>query len=412
MVAQEKAERAGGQAAPYVIERAAIENRDLLVQWGDGHRSRYHPFWLRHQCRCPDCGSPVNAIRNIYLEQIPEDITPRLEAWARDRVQLCWTNDGHGSRYEAVWLRDNCPSEAERAKRRHRPKLWDGRMGANPPTTDFEAADADPKARLAMLEAVNDYGFCKVENLPGEFEESHRLIRLVGDQRQTHYGSYTLSKKASADNVGDITSALRPHFDETYRLSGIGITVFEVFNPAASGGASTLVDGFEAVRRFRAAWPEDFERLCRTPVATQRYDAATSTEREPKWFMANLPLIRLDSEGEVVGLRLNERQIGPLDLPAEEVGPCYRALKRIFEILYDPDLQLTFPLRAGEGLLFNNQRVLHGRTAFRAGEAEDAPRSVLTSSVDLEEFYSTLRLLKWQVEGTTRLMIYPQGMVG
>ncbi|MFA9420576.1 MAG: hypothetical protein ACERLB_10535 [Gammaproteobacteria bacterium] len=67
-------------------------------------------------------------------------------------------------------------------------------------------------------------------------DQAQRLIFLVGTQRQTHYGSYELSKKSTMDNVGDVTSALDPHTDETYRLSAIGITVFQVRHPSANGG--------------------------------------------------------------------------------------------------------------------------------------------------------------------------------
>ena len=60
----------------------------------------------------------------------------------------------------------------------------------------------------------------------------------------------TLTEKDSINNVGDIRQALQPHCDETYRTSTIGITIFQVFEPSTEGGHSTLVDGFEAARRF------------------------------------------------------------------------------------------------------------------------------------------------------------------
>ena len=102
-----------------------------------------------------------------------------------------------------------------------------------------------------MLEAVCDYGFCKVEGAPGLAQESVRLVQLVGTKRITHYGDFelsnkkmsdtsdditTLTEKDSINNVGDITQALQPHCDETYRTSTIGITIFQVFAPSAEGG--------------------------------------------------------------------------------------------------------------------------------------------------------------------------------
>lgn len=391
----------------YAISNVEIVDRELAVEWADGHRSRFHPIWLRHQCHCTSCGTPMNAVRGIRLHHIPEDIFPVSLERTDDGISLTWSQNDHQSTYAARWLRDHCYSDQERAMRKHRPVLWDGSIAEDPPFADFSQVEANPQTRLAMLEAVRDYGFCKVGNVPTEPRQSHRLIEAVGPQRQTHYGTYTLSKKPSVDNVGDVTSALDPHIDETYRLSTIGITVFQVLRPSSNGGDSTLVDGFEAVRRLREARPDYVDLLSRVPITAQRFDAAQNSGGNPRWYSARVPVIKLDHDGDVSGVRLNERQIAPLDVSPVLVEPVYCALGRIFDILYDPNLRVTFPLKAGEGLLFNNQRVLHGRTEF---SPEEPARSVLTSSVDLEEFHSSLRILQKELGYDGPPLGLPQGM--
>ena len=391
----------------FSIERAELSNGGLAITWADGHESRFHAIWLRHQCACASCGTPMNAVRGIRLHHIPEDISIETLNVSRAGIGLTWAGDGHPSDYQARWLREHCYSTTERASRKHRPTLWDHSIEAAPPIASLVHAEANPTDRLAMLEAVRDYGFCKITDAPVEGSEAHRLIEIVGPQRQTHYGTYTLSKKTSVDNVGDITDALDPHIDETYRLSTIGITVFQVLHPSSNGGASTLVDGFEAARRLRDQWPDDFDLLARVPITAHRVDESHNSGGRTRWYMSRRPVLKLDSDGDVSGVRLNERQIAPLDIEADLVEPCYRALRRIFDILYDPELRITFPLQAGEGLLFDNQRVLHGRTSFTP---EKPARSVLTSSVDLEEFHSSLRLLQRDLGVETSPNLLCQGM--
>jgi alpha-ketoglutarate-dependent taurine dioxygenase len=354
------------------------------------------------------CGTALNAVRGLRLRDIADDIAPILTGWDEDGVQLTWTTEDHPSSYRARWLRDHCYSPTEIARRKHRPTLWDASIADRVATADFEQVRNDPAARLEMLQTICDFGFCKIVNAPREAEQALALIETVGRRRDSHYGTYTLTGKESVDNVGDVTFELPPHCDETYRLSTIGITVFQVLRPSRSGGHSTLVDGFEAVRRLRARAPEDFERLTRTPICAERFDKAVNSDGVPRWFVARMPPIRLDRDGQVCGVRMNERQIAPLEVPEGEIAPMYRALKRLYAQLYDPALRLTFPLQAGEGLIFNNQRVLHGRTAY---EAENPPRAVLTSSVDLEEFHSSLRMLRSQLFDDPMPMAYGQGMV-
>ena len=392
----------------YQIKHARVVDSGLQVNWGDGHQSHFHPVWLRHQCECEHCGTAMNAVRALRLHHIPEDISITRLEFDHHQVKIVWSKEDHQSEYKARWLRDHCYSDSERHSRKHRPKLWDASITQNPPVFNFVEAEADSTTRLAMLESVCDYGFCKVENLPASLDEKQRLIKLVGSQRQTHFGTYQLSKKSAINNVGDITHELPPHCDETYRTSTIGITVFQVIRPSNEGGHSTLVDGFEAVRRLYEQFPEDYQLLTRTPIFTQRYDPDHAEGELPRWYQCRLPMIQLDADDEVSGIRINERQIAPLDLPGSQIAACYRAIRRLTDIVYDPKLLIRFGLKVGEGLLFNNQRVLHGRTAFRA---EQPGRSVLTASVDLEEFYSNLRVLKLQHKPDQPPQTFAQGLV-
>ncbi|WP_319005213.1 hypothetical protein [Leisingera sp. McT4-56] len=66
-------------------------------------------------------------------------------------------------------------------------------------------------------------------------------------------------------------------------------------------------------------------------------------------------------------------------------------------------------LKAGEGLLFDNQRLLHGRTGFAP---ETPPRTVLTSSVDLDDFHSSMRLLQRDLDPDAMHLVLQQGMAG
>ncbi|MCP5083467.1 MAG: DUF971 domain-containing protein [Alphaproteobacteria bacterium] len=396
------------EEARYTIKAAHTDDTQLVIDWADGHQSSFHPMWLRHQCECRACGTPLDAVRGLRLHHIPADISPARVSPSPSSVIVTWNGDGHRSEFQARWLRDHCYSKTERTRRKHAPILWDASIAGQEPVADYDVACSSESARLAMLEALRDHGFCRIVNVPADEAHSKQLIELVGPQRQTHFGTYKLANKKAVDNVGDNSDPLDPHQDETYRLSSVGITVFQVLNPSSNGGDSTLVDGFEAARRLRDAAPEDFDLLSKLPITGQRVDLGRNTDGKKRYLVAKMPILKLDYDGDVAGLRLNERQIGPLDLPGEMIGPCYDALRRMFEIVYDPELRLTFPLRAGEGLLFDNHRVLHGRTGF---VPEQPPRSVLTSSVDLEEFHSTLRTLEMAAGRQGPLMQYAQGVV-
>ena len=54
----------------------------------------------------------------------------------------------------------------------------------------------------------------------------------------------------------------------------------------------------------------------------------------------------------------------PLDLAPELVEPYYAAYRRFARILGRPELTLTLRLAAGDLIVMENGRALHGRTGF------------------------------------------------
>ncbi|MFT5111981.1 MAG: gamma-butyrobetaine dioxygenase [Parasphingorhabdus sp.] len=208
----------------YRIKVATVLDRQLNIEWADGHVSQFHWIWLRHHCECKGCGTSLDGVRSIRIHHIAENVAPTELAYSGIEVNIVWIDDKHHSTYSARWLRNHCYSDAERATRKHRPMLWDGSIAQTLPGANFEEARANPEARLALLNSVCDYGFCKITHAPTYSSQSNQLIELVGPQRQTHFGTYNLARKKAVDNVGDTTDALDPHMDETYRMSHVGIS--------------------------------------------------------------------------------------------------------------------------------------------------------------------------------------------
>lgn len=84
-------------------------------------------------------------------------------------------------------------------------------------------------------------------------------------------------------------------------------------------------------------------------------------------------------------------------LPLLEEGELrrfHRLRQRLGALLTDPGFELSFPLRAGELLLFDNNRIVHGRTAFDANEGR---RHLQGCYIDIDEPRSRYRTLSRRV---------------
>lgn len=60
------------------------------------------------------------------------------------------------------------------------------------------------------------------------------------------------------------------------------------------------------------------------------------------------------------------------------------------KVVYDDKQQLKITTKPGGVLIFNNQRVMHSRTAFDATAAE---RHMRSCHIELDEFYNSLGVL-------------------
>jgi gamma-butyrobetaine dioxygenase len=221
------------------------------------------------------------------------------------------------------------------------------------------AADAflrDEHACRKLLAAVARQGACLLKGYAGGLGGLEAIVARFGHIRQTNYGRlFDVRVEEGAANLAFTDLGLAPHTDNPYREPPPGIQLLHCLTAATTGGQTLLVDGFAAALRLRAANPAAFEALATTPVRFAWADADVALE-------AWVPVIERDARGDLVGLRVNDRaQTG-------DDNPAWRDAYRAFTaLLNDPSAHCQFTLEPGDVLIFDNRRMLHGRTAYAGG---------------------------------------------
>lgn len=390
------------------IEKLEVIPEGLRVTWDDAHVSLFHNIWLRHNCHCDDCGSSETGIRRLKITDIPEDLELTKATLENQIVSLFWMPEDHVTRYTAKWLRRYCYTTDSRAQRRHKPTIWQSSADFQLPEFDYLEAVDNPSVHLSILEAVLEFGACRLRNIPKTAEETERVTSLLGLDKGSRLRVYDLTLRPDVYDIGDTNRQLEPHTDEGYRAYTGGISLLQtIIADSETGGETILQDGLQAAKYMRENWPEDYRLLTTIPITHHRVDpAAKSGAGEGRWFITRSPVFNLNEDGEVVGVRIHDRALAPLDVEPEFVEPMYQALRRLYDYIYDSKNFITFLLESGDGLVYNNQRMIHGRTGFKDKIRERYMRS---STVDIDEFHSKLRALQQAVgRGDTSLRL-PQG---
>ncbi|WP_287287707.1 TauD/TfdA family dioxygenase, partial [Okeania sp. SIO2B9] len=80
-------------------------------------------------------------------------------------------------------------------------------------------------------------------------------------------------------------------------------------------------------------------------------------------FCNTATILECDRYGNLTTVRFSKRNCRP-HLPFEQLEYFYQAYHAFFRYLKKPDYQYQFQLKSHNCLLFQNFRILHGRTAF------------------------------------------------
>jgi len=335
----------------------------LHIEWLDGTSSDYASLWLRDNLR--EDRDPHSGQRLVDIADLPADPKIRSVAANDGAITVEWETEARPASFDLQWLLAHASNRPSR-RPEWGPKHWleGARLNA---ARDFAWATfaemgSNPSLRADWLMRLVQDGLAFLRDVPsteaGILEASSR----VGRVSETNYGLvYDVRSVPQPENLAYSDLGLGLHTDNPYREPVPGFQVLHALIAFPDGGESLFADGFAVAEHMRAAFPDDFVVLTQTPVPFlyRSKDAELYAER---------PLIQLSCSGEVSAVHYNNRSIAPLRLAARDVGPFYSAYRRLAGLLRDARFRLQLHLGNAEIVAFDNQRILHGRTAFSSAK--------------------------------------------
>lgn len=338
--------------------RIASDDDALTVEWADGERQSFAAEWLLDNA--PEHRDAHSGQRLIDVTDLPAHPRIRSATLEEGVVRLEWDGPTPPTRLRIDWLQQFRCSLAPPAAATPRRWLEGAALHARTDFAilDFDELRSDPERRRDWLARLLAQGLALIEHVPqdGLLE----AMRCVGRVQETNYGVvFEVRSVPQPENLAYSDLGLGLHTDNPYREPVPGFQALHAIVVSPDGGESLFADGFALAERLREQDPESFSTLTRTPVPFhyRSADAELAAER---------PLIRLDARGKVEAVHYNNRSIAPLRLELPEMRRFYAAYRRWADYLKDPRVMLRYHLRAGEIVVFDNLRLLHGRTAFTA----------------------------------------------
>lgn len=387
-------------------QRAGIANdKQVYLEWNARKTSVFHHFWLRDHCHCPQCYHQETRQRLVDTFGIPRDIEPTAVDSTEQGLEITWP-DGHRSSYAWDWLHTHSYSPILRTSeplQGKRPVLWDNATFADEngmpvKAVDHEAVMTTDDGLKQWLSDLETYGIGFVENVPRTMEATEALARRICFLRETHYssGMWSVVADMSHADTAYTNLSLGAHTDNTYFTEPCGLQMFHKTEFEGEGGDSLFVDGFSVAAQLKSASPEAYRVLSNTPVPTHSAgDNGILIVPTPRAF----PILNHGPDGQLFQVRYNNNDRSAMDhLSSTQLEAFYDALFLWNKILKDKKNERWDPLKPGRVVLFDNWRVLHGRSAFTGH------RKLCGTYLPWDDYKSRARSVRMTPEDKDRLL--------
>ncbi|KAJ5575430.1 Trimethyllysine dioxygenase [Penicillium hetheringtonii] len=360
---------------------------------------KFGAFFLRENCQCPKCVHPDTKQRIVELDSISPDIAPsKIKSGGHmESVKIIW-NDGHESSYPWTWIKQHHAQTSA-------PKYQMGPMSishseprpfrqfdptsTNYPMAEFNKVMLEDDSVRDWLEKIQKYGFCFIEGVPLNPESTKALIERIAFVRHTHYGGFwDFTADLTFKDTAYTNESLGVHTDNTYFTDPARLQLFHLLSHTeGTGGESLLVDGLAAARVLLKTHPNHYQTL--TQVRHPWHASGNEDVCIQPSYMTPVFSVHPD-KGKLYQIRWNNYDRAPkTDWTLGQQNKWYAAARAYDSILNERKRLIQTQLKPGTALIFDNWRMLHGRTEFTG------KRRMCGGYVNGDDYISRLRLLKF-----------------
>ena len=385
-----------------------IDKQEITLQFSNDPSNvcQFPYLWLRDQCLCSECTHLHTKQRQVDTFDIPKDISVSSVEPSDRGLLVQWSDNSHQSLYPWHWLQQNSPISNQIRINRQWKHVKPSSNHNSYPTTSYHAITASTTGLAQWLSQIRTYGFSFVSDVPPTPEATESLLNRIAFIRPTHYGGFwDFTSQPKPTDTAYTNLGLPNHTDSTYFTDPCGLQMFHVLQPATGGGGeSTLVDGFAAAEYLYYSDSSAYHALASSPIISHASGNAT---------VGSIDNTAVSSQGYPVFIH-DPSAVSPLERPSPEsltqirwnnddrhsstkwpsrtaMDTWYDAARKWNEILTLPEFEIEIQLQPGMPVIFDNQRVLHGRRAF------EGERRVCGGYIGMDDFLARLRSV---TEGT------------
>jgi gamma-butyrobetaine dioxygenase len=371
-----------------LISKLEKNSNYLKVIWDDGEESKFNYLWLRDNC--PTAHDKDSRHRMFNILNVSTNIKPKNYSVGKNgSLEIKWSEGDHKSSYDPLWLRENCYTLKNKAKYESPYKLWDNSLQNNLKSIEIDCDEIinSEEGLIKWLELLHYTGIAIVKNAPVEKNSAFKVLNRISHTRETFFKTpFEVINIPKPNNSAYTAHALRNHMDLPWFENPPGYQFLHCLVNSAKGGDSSAVDAFAVAEYLKKNEKETFDVLVNTPLKFRDKDYTQEAVRSVYGSA-----ISLTKDGDYNDIRYSIATLDALDCHPDIMDSVYKAHHRFGNLLHDAKFQINFRLEPGDIFSFNNRRLLHGRTEF---DPNSGHRHLQGYYMDRDEIIGRLNYLK------------------
>ncbi len=360
-------------------------DRGIIVNWDSGESNEYPYIWLRDNDTAelhPSTLERIFDLTTVAIDIVPDDVRS-----TDTELIIRWPDRTDDSSYMNAWLYRHRPGVCRPDPAKIAQKLWNRQNLQSIPRFSAEKCIGSRSILSRALLSAKETGLIIFDGLGDNPISGESFADLIGFKRQTNFGvMFEVESKRDPNNLAYTAAALPLHIDLTNQEHVPGYQFLHCVNNSAVGGDSVFADGYQICADLQQQQPAMFERLKEIDIPCRFHDRECDIRQRR-------PVISQDKNGEFTQLVFNAHLADVPDMPSTQLFAFYEAYQALMALARQEQYSVRYQLQPGEMVMFDNRRVMHGRSEFDPATGDRLLRGYY---IDRGEVDSRIRVLRRQ----------------
>ncbi len=347
-----------------------------------GGRAYFNYYWLHDACvSCIDPQTRERVFDTSELSAPPRATSAHVDG---DMVVIGWQDEAQASHVPIALLEEVAPNGRANDSAEIARSLWYHDHLPDITRISQTAVTDTKEGRARLTRALIEDGIAIVTDMEPSTESLPRLAEAIGPITPSAEGLFfDVRVEIEPTNLAFTAGPLEMHTDLPGEESAPGVQFLHCLENTVEGGLSLFLDGAAVAEALRKEDPEAFDLLSRHYIPF--------FYRHDNWdYRAHQRVIETDLDGNVTGVTISQHLQDNMDLPQELLDRYYPAFLKFIRMMREDRFLIRFRSEAGNCVVFDNHRIVHGREGYVADSGSRHLRGCYTDRGALRSTYRVL----------------------